>query len=639
MTDVAHEDQESDASEDGAREEGEWVLVASVPPSNPQSSMEIVGGRVLAGEEVKKAREANAFLFRLANAHSYERLVDLYQRFETARTMKASARRKALEMNRAATALARVASSYGDELLEPARADFEADGDGFNALEAAIAREADQLAFKLLVGIAELADGPFATDGDKVINAPNAIEALRASWPEVGPGTNLRNVVTSALLLAQRMLGHLLNAYSDRIDAASLTIRLLAAEVLEGAPGLAYVRSTPDGKVQMTPEPLNLDSAAVLAHARRMARHLLGVTSLGGQPSEPGTEASEEEAGESDPAGDAPGSAGAAVRPSISGDATTTQEAGETGEATVGEGDTGENPPPEVEGTAADQVLDLAALAEHATQLTQLERAWSDALDDEQLVLARREMEAKFSSLLTVFRRQVTASDASLGQAGFDTIIPQYPLPDDEVEALTLQPDPERRLRQLRIAQVDGLIALLKTLELMREPSGAELNLVTGTAKTWWEAGSFLLVREQLELLVRLTTEADAAQAALLAEPEPDRTRRVFERLTLASRALMHGDIEAGFMHAALALHARAGLVGDVPPDLIGRLAADERLGPQRVLLTRLHEALLTIGAGLPVDLGASQVIMPRLLKLVAHICLEAPQPIIDAVGETPPDA
>lgn len=639
MTDVAHEDQEGDASEDGSNEEGEWVLVASVPPSNPQSSMEIVGGRVLAGEEVKKAREANAFLFRLANAHSYGRLVDLYQQFETARTVKASVRRKALEMNRAATALARVASSYGDELLEPARADFEADGDEFNALEAAIAKEADQLAFKLLVGLAELADGPFATDGDKVINAPNAIETLRASMPEVGPGTNFRSVVTSALLLAQRMLGHLLNAYSDRIDAASLTIRLLAAEVLEGAPGLAYVRSTPDGKVQMTPEPLNLDSAAVLAHARRIARHLLEATSLGGPPSEPDIEANEEEAGESDRGGGASGAAGPAVPSSFSDDATATQETGEAGEATVGEGDTGKTPPPEVEGTAADQVLDLAALAEHATQLTQLERAWSDALDDEQLVLARREMEAKFSSLLTVFRRQVTASDASLSQAGFDTIIPQYPLPDDEVEALTLRPDPERRVRQLRIAQLDALIALLKTLELMREPSGAELNFVTGTAKTWWEAGSFLLVREQLELLVRLTTEADAAQAALLAEPEPDQTRRVFERLTLAGKALMHGDVEAGFTHAALALHARAGLVGDVPLDLIERLAADERLGPQRVLLTRLHEALLTIGAGQPVDLGASQVIIPRLLKLVAHICLEAPQPIIDAVGETPPDA
>jgi hypothetical protein len=638
VTDLAHEDQEGDPSEGGAHEEGEWVLVASVPPSNPQSSMEIVGGRVLAGDEVKKAREANAFLFRLANAHSYGRLVDLYQQFEAARTMKASARRKALEMNRAATTLARVASSYGDELLEPARADFEPDRDEFNALEAAIAKEADQLAFKLLVGLAEVGDGPFGTDGDKVINAPDAIEALRASFPKVGPDTNFRGVVIDALLLAQRMLGHLLNAYSDRIDAASLTIRLLAAEVLEGAPGLAFVRSAPDGKMQMTPEPLNLDSAAVLVHARRMARHLLEVTSLGGQPAEPDIEASEEEQGESERGAGVPGAVGAAGPASIPDNDAVAQE-GETGEAAVGEGDTGEAPPPEVEGTAADQVLDLVALAEHATQLTQLERAWSEALDDEKLVLARREMEAKFSSLLAVFQRYVTASDASLSQAGFDTIIPQYPLPDDEVEALTLQPDAERRLRQLRIAQIDALIALLKTLELMRQPSGAEVNLVTGTADTWWEAGSFLLVREQLELLVRLTEEADAARAALLSEPEPDQTRRVFERLMLGGKALMHGDIEAGFMHAALALHARAGLAGDVPPDLIERLAADERLGPQRVVLSRLREALVTIGAGQPVDLGASQVIIPRLLQLVAHICLEAPQSIIDAVGETPSDA
>ena len=84
-----------------------------------------------------------------------------------------------------------------------------------------------------------------------------------------------------------------------------------------------------------------------------------------------------------------------------------------------------------------DKNIDRAVLVETLEQaiLTAAKRAFG----------MNREMEAKFSSLLTVFRRQVTASDASLSQAGFDTIIPQYPLPDDEVEALTLRPDPERR--------------------------------------------------------------------------------------------------------------------------------------------------------------------------------------------------
>src|SRR5581483_5889440 len=145
--------------------------------------------------------------------------------------------------------------------------------------------------------------------------------------------------------------------------------------------------------------------------------------------------------------------------------------------------------------------------------------------------------------------------------------------------------------------------------------------------------GSFLLLREELDLLTRLTAEADDAEAVLLGGDAQDQSSQVTQHLQLSGRALMHGDVEAGLLHTALALRARASLVGEVPEDLIARLASDTRLGQPRMLLAHLSEALRSLGVGQPVDIGVARIILPRLLKLVAYLCLEAPQFIADAVG------
>jgi hypothetical protein len=590
-----------------------WWLVTQLPPSQPESKGDLEILREVSEEEERQTREANALLNRLVSAAPYARLVELYEELTQALGRDASPVRRAADMNRVARALGKVAAELPGDLLRHARADFGDGSDKGQELEAAIAEEAQRVPFRLLVAVGKLVQGPFAPVGDGVGNEAEAMTTLMADVPEVQPHLDLVSALRAGIVVAQRLIARQLQIYEERVDDASLYLRRLAAEVADGAPALMRADSfDPEGGEtnlgQTTFDPLALDKALYLHRALKHARELLKATGGGREESADDAPEGESIPVAAEPVPEAPEGA-APSDAQLAGDSEETSE-----------------PPP---GDRGDQVLDLRALAQHATAFTDdLEKAWSAALDDALLAQAQDEMNARYASLLRTIQRRVAAGDRALRDAGVDPQVPAYPLHSEEIGRLSLEPDDERRWRQLQLAELDALMLLLEALEAIRAPSAQTIYVDEKRVETWWEAGAFALVRDRVDLLVRVSEQAALAEAAVMnVSLDSTAPSAFFDRLRLAADALGHGDVEATLVHARLALHLRAGLEVDVVPnDLLERLANDPRLAGDAPLLRLLEQAGTKLAAGEALDIGAAVLIAARALAVVGGLCLETPQ-------------
>ncbi len=602
---------------------GQWWLVAQLPPSHPDSKTDLEIVREVNHDEERQTRDANALLNRLAAATPYARLVELYDELVEAFARNASPVRRVAAMNKAARVLGKVANELPDDLRRHVADDFGSGTSEERELEQAIAEETQRPPFRLLVAVGELTSGPFAATDDGIVNDEGAITKLATAAPDLQPNVDLIRTLRAGVIVAQRLIGRQLQVYEGRIAAASVYLRRLAAEVADGAPALMRADSfAPDrGETNLgrtTFDPLALDKALYLHRALRHARELLRAT----EPGAADDAADKEEEAAADegeprtegeavvPPEDAGGAAGGAAQP-----------------------DAAPEPP---RGGRDDQVIDLRAVAEHATAFAdELEKAWSGALDDALLAPAQAEMNARHASLLHSIQRRVAAGDRTLRAAGVDPQVPAYPLPATEIARLSLEPDDERRWRQLQLAELDALMLLLEALEAMRSPSAQTIYIDEQRIETWWEAGAFALVRARARLLARVSEQAAIAEAAVLGAPkEPTASEGFFDRLRLAGDALEHADVEAALVHARLALLQRAAAdVNEAPTDLLQRIADDPRLGDEAPLLRLLDEAALKIAGGEALDIGAAVVIAPRALALVGRLCLETPDIIANAVA------
>jgi hypothetical protein len=638
----------------------QWWLVAHVPATRPGTKSDLDILRQVSGDELAEARRANDLLNRLAAAAPYARLVDLFGQLEAALgrlggKRATSPERVTAELNRAAVALGKAAVDVPEEVLRRAREDFTDGSDELAAIEEAVAEESARAPFRLLVAVGKLNRGGFAAVGDGVGNDTEAIAALRGEVAEVTEDVDLVSTMRGGVIVAQRLIGRQLQVYEDRIRDATLILRQLAVEVLDGAPSLMRGDVDTSQGIKLGPvsfETLALEHSVTLLHALRHAHFLLEATSggierrqgqaaYGADESEaaataPATEEADAATPLAAPSGE-PIEVEELPAPSAAPDAAPTSTDGRTSDG----GDEGEAvSQPEADaapsGKREDQVLDFGALVAHALNFTdELERAWSRALDPKALGAAQFEFEARLASLLRTFERRVSASARQLRDAGFDTTVPAYPMPASAYGEVSFDPDPERHWLQLQLAQFDALIALLAALETMRAPSARRVELPSGQTEIWWEAGAFDLIRTRARGLLRIVAAADAAEDALLGKEDAAAPAgAVFERLELLRGAIDRNDVEAALLHAERALRLRAGLDGrPVPADLLERIATDQRLGDEAVLIRLLDEAVRRIHEGRPLDLGAAAVIAAPVARLVASLCIERPEIVTGTLG------
>jgi hypothetical protein len=416
-------------------------------------------------------------------------------------------------------------------------------------------------------------------------------------------------------------MGRQLLIYRERIEGVSLSLRRLAAEVADGAPTLVWSdRFDPEhGEMSLGQarfDSLALGQARYLHRALRQVPTLLEATNSGrANETHDGTRGQLSES-DADPVED---------------DLTaTTQAVAGAQPPTASDAVTGSPP-----GDREDQVVDLRALARHATAFTdELERAWSAALDSVLLAEAQQEMGARYESLLRTIARRAAAADRALSTAGVDPGLPAHPLQPDELARLTFDPMPKQRWLQRQLAEIDTLTTLLEALKAISAPSAHVIHVHKQRVESWWEAGAFALIRDCADLLLRVSEQVASAEAELTGTSvTPTPPPAFVGRLQLASAALRHGDIEAVLMHARLALRLRAAVEHDVvPDDLLARLTQDGRLADDATVLRLLDQAASRLAAGEELDIGAAMLLAPRALAVVHRLCLQTPQIILSAL-------
>lgn len=609
---------DSDASHEN------WWLVSHGEKPGPGHAPPITLWRKLEPSEAEEVRRANGLVKRLTGVAPYSRLVELFEELEKAAEQKASFKRRAVDLNRAARALGKAAADLPNRLRESVKSDF-GPGDELEAMESAITEECERAPLRLSIVVGTLRTGPFKASDDGIENDPDAITEIAAELAGVTPALSIFEGLSAGVVVAQRLIARQLEIYRDSIEKATLVLRVLAAEVPTGAPGLMQ-----DERLDLATEKIELGSPTfdglALAEGQYLHRAIVASQRLLQETDE---QLRELEVTPADP------------QPESAGDAPSVDQADEVpgaNDVTVTDADDSEVESVEAhEGGREDQVVDLRLLFDHTLEFTDaLERAWSDALDKTQLAEAHSELGARFGSLLRSVHRRAAASDRELRASGFDPTIPQFPLAATQIEALTFSPDPEQRWRQLQLAEVEALQLLLKALEALRRPSAQTVMLATGETKSWWEAGAFDLVRVCARQLLHVTEAAGHAQRDITGPPGADETvaGELFDRLRLASQAVGRGDSEAALSHCLVALRQRsAGETPEVPDDLPHHLAAHIQNTTHSALLLRLGEASAALQRGEALDIGAVTLIAPRVLALTGFLCVEQPELLRQALG------
>ncbi|MEX2375854.1 MAG: hypothetical protein WD942_09780 [Dehalococcoidia bacterium] len=595
----------------------------------------------MSDDDMRRTREANALLNRLASVQPYARLVHVLSELETVVNRGASPKRTASDMNRAARALGIAAGTFVDEIRERALKDLGV-GDHVDAVQQAIAEECGRPEFRLLAALGELSKGPFIPLEDGVGIDTDAVAELGKITPDLTMQSDLVASVRAGVAVAQRLIGRQLEIYRERIDEASRWLRRLAAEVPDGAPMLMRAdqldpRTEKIEIGQATFESLALDSAVYLHRALRRARQLLALS--------PGRDPERPESGDDQRPFEVP------TEHAANGDRNDGNESGVTSVSASevvsvepsAAGIAGAEAVTEMpSGGREDQVVDLRSLAAHVTEFTdELERAWSHGLDAEALTGAHSEMRARFTSLLSSIERRLHAAERTLRASGIDPIVATFPMTAEAVAELNLVPDSDQRWRQLQHAEIEAMQSLLEVFKGISSPSARRIDLLTGESESWWEAGAFELLRSRVRLLVRVSEAAAGAEARAMQRELPGEGKgTLLDRLRLAGDALAHGDPEGALIHGLVALHLRVALdAREAPDDLLERLGSDARLEGEAPLLRLLSKAAATLSRGQELDIGAAVLLAPRVLQLIANLCLERPEILRDALGDANRDA
>jgi hypothetical protein len=584
----------------------EWWLTAQVQSLVPGQSATFDFVRQITGDELHQAREANKLLTRLANAAPYAKLSTLFKPLqETFEDKDKSDARKVIDMNRAAHALSSAAKELTNRLRSPALEDFGADSEELRQLDLAIAEESAAPTFQILISVADIQQGPFDSN-DKGITLHSAfVEAVTQTGANISQQVQLIPTLCKGIMVAQRLIGRQLGIYRARVQAASLFLRRLAAEIPDGAPGLIRTKGwTKDAKLAGTGplgmEPLALGSAVHIHRAIRLSDNLLARTTS--------ARAANFDNADGNSTGDQPPGQTAKTRPSIVNPGPITADTSPHDQA--------------VDKEAA--VIDVTQLAAHATDFANsLEKAWSNALSPSALQAMQTDMNARFDSLLMSIQRQVSITDHELREAKVDTKLGSFPVSIEEIGNLSLEPDAKTHSRQTLMAQVDALAHVITALKAMRAPSARKIDLRTGVHETWWESGAFEMLRDRALLLARISDHSKLAAAAVAGDGEREKIsyRLPYDTLRAAGKALSHGDVFGAVINARLSIMQRARLTtSDVPTDFIQCLAANPQLNRESEILNLMEQTAQKIQLGEHVDIGVATLLAPHAIAIAQQL-------------------
>ena len=216
-------------------------------------------------------------------------------------------------------------------------------------------------------------------------------------------------------------------------------------------------------------------------------------------------------------------------------------------------------------------------LASLSTVVDELEAVWTDALRTDQATQAREKALEVWSSFRATLRQWLASTEGLLKELGLTTLAATFPLKEEELTRLELDPpNPRKRLQQLQVAQFYVLQDLFDALDALREPLGRRrIEIVAGrVVESWWESGAFAMVRSrsraleavlraQQECIDQLAEDAGAIATSPIASLSKEPTW-VYQ-LRIASELISRGNHEASIPVLLQALRALLASAAKVP--------------------------------------------------------------------------
>ncbi len=605
----------------------EWRLAGQIP--QPQGAPVIEIHRPLTQAELTEFDQAAEIINRLSANAAYARAVQLLGVADQQHESQVARDRPAppAALGPLAAAIGAVCAALTEvphDLLAHAQRDLPENQ--YEGLAATVAELRDSSRWRGAISLAPVMGDRRAnlTVRDGALHLTDAANAKVEA--EVGADVGDAAVIErlrGAVLVAQQMTVHWILAYEELIDRRALFLRRLAAEVPLGAPAVFLTAAAEDAQSSnISFKSFPLDRIVALYVAIRQSEQWLAQASKesaehgGDQGAEPdlgGDEGDLADTGDADGANDVADSDGAGA------------PAGNT------------------------VPLDFASLVSFAERLpTEVERAWSEALNQVGLDEAHAELSSRWHSVLVGAARMAQRDEAESKVAGVHTRLPFMPGDPRALEILDIDGDVQSQWVTATLGQMTGLQALVESFQRLMNKGGGEPLMHSPDDPSWWESGAFAETRGRGFGLLRLTTEVDVALRARLSDsdsaPVVPPPARWADRLRLAADASDRGDWEASVIHLWIAVRERASQLAGValwelPDDFEERVAADPEVVEMASGFTLLRDLARRALTGVPAPLGFYVLAATILIEPLRRVCSGLSQTLPLAARQGPPAA
>ncbi len=287
-------------------------------------------------------------------------------------------------------------------------------------------------------------------------------------------------------------------------------------------------------------------------------------------------------------------------------------------------------------------VVSPADILEHLVQMTaSLERVWSDALENDAAISARKEAKEVWTSFTVQLVKRMDRIQRHDEKLRLSVLLETFPLDDPALQRLSLEPpEPRQRYHQLQIAVLYALEDLGTALNALDHPSNvtATFDPVHGTkVESWWEAGAFALIRRRARALARiLRTQEQCLKEVIEALGETfelpneslTQTLPWFDALTTAGDLVNQGHCEAALPQLLRSIRlflAHAADVGanQLPIPLAPTLLKLRETESMALSVQLLETASERIGRGSSVELGATVTLARELYRRIQFLAIQ----------------
>jgi len=499
----------------------EWSLGSWVDVDGERS---LTLGRLVSDDELEEWQAAAQFLRTLASGSTYPRALEAIQQLNAQVQRLAEqpeTERSPVDLDALQPAFAQVA-----RLIVSAAEAVGSEIDNFpiSHEEAAAARSAigQHASTEALRNYKDIADTDEPVPVGLVADA-NGVRLVRGDTGEDAIALLHRAAFSIQLMHAERLA-----ALEESVRDASTKLRLATAEVLDGAPLLIRHKPLGEGLPALgavTFDDLALPRIAPLQRLIERARRALAARPEDGQAGR----AVPEEAAQGRPTGEAP------------------------------EPDGAETPAEQPDGPPVidEGMTDLRSLiAQLTTTGTELEHAWSSALDAVLTDQALEATRAQWGSLLGALHRQAEVDAKHASDAGLDSLL-SGELLQASPAAIELDPQPEQAWKQAEVASAYALKSLIEASRALISHPIEQWTVSEGqleTVRTLWESGAFAQVKAAGEFLADVHEERTAAERRasggdVEARDGSEAFATAMGHVGRARQAYDRGDPEAAVVH------------------------------------------------------------------------------------------